>query len=209
VPEPAWVKAIFTPAFFNFPALLRNAVEGERQDDEALHQGLPAQGTAIDPSDHDIPQATPAPRMAPVAQTSVRRKRGSRGRRLVTGQGQANLPNFPEEAGSSGKGSGKSGHRSANVKGNQATHRRLQKLAKQSTASKHYQARARGHVKHAVFTTPTHTPLDITGLPATSTGYTARHFTQTPSEYGLSDLIGPEAKFQGFSLVEWNGRYVA
>lgn len=154
MPEPAWVKAIFTPAFFNFPALLRNAVEGERQDNEALHQGLPAQGTAIDPSDHDIPQATPAPRMAPVAQTSVCCKRGSCGQRLVMGQGQANLPNFPEEAGSSGKSSGKSGHMSANVKGNQATHRQLQKLAKQSTASKHYQACAHSCVKPVVFTPP-------------------------------------------------------
>ena len=158
MPESAWVKAIFTPAFFNVPALLRNAVEGSGRTMKQYIRAylLKAPPGAIGPSDHEIPQATPAPRMAPVAQRSVHCKQGSRGQRLV--KGQANLPNFLEEAGPSGKGSGKSGHRSANVKGHQATHCWLQKLAKQSTASKHYQACAHGHVKHAIFTTPTQYP---------------------------------------------------
>ena len=65
-------------------------------------------------------------------------------------------------------------------------------------------------MKAALSAKPTKAPLDaLVSLPVCSTGYTGRTFNSKPTEYDLSDLIGPQAKFEGFTLVEWTGRCVS
>ena len=131
-------------------------------------------------------------------------KWGSRGRGLGKLGGGANLPDG-QEAGGSGKGGGK--RHSWVGRGWQSRHQRHQKLARQAAP---YQAHRGLRVKAALSAQPTKAPLDaLVGLPVCSTGYTGQTFNLKPTEYDLSDLIGTQAKFEGFTLVEWTGRCVS
>jgi len=191
-----WGPPVILPHEFKFLALLNKAAEQEGQEDEG-------NGAEQDLVIHPAP---PSPEMAPIFKpesgTPSSRKRGSRGRHLAKQGGEVSLPHG-EGAHPSGKGGGKRRNRAG--KGHQSTHHHSQKLAKQAVASKH----PRGFwVKAALSTKPTHVPLHTPGLPACSTGYTACTFNPKPTEYGLSDLIGRQAKFGGFTLVEWNGRCI-
>ena len=202
----AWAPHVALPNQFNFSKLLKQVVEGGGQENEVEHH-LAAQHMPIGPTPLEIIGEPPAPGIAPnfLPQSSMRRKRGSRGQRLSKQDGPLNLPNA-QEAGPS-KGGGK--RRNREGKGHQSAHRRHQKLAKQAATSKHYQAHTSWGLKHMQSATPIHIPIHTAHLPATSTGYTALPFSSAPAELGLSDLIGPQAKFQGFSLVEWNGRCIS
>jgi len=185
--------SVTTPTVFNFASLLKKAVEREGPESNVEGHGVTQDVTEMN-------QTASCPGVAPVFQSTLRCKRGTRGRRIKKEDGGDDL----EEAVPSAKAGRKRRNRAG--KGHQAIHIRLQKLAKKkSAASEHHKAHA-SWVKHAVSTIPIETPLHASSLPANSTGYTACQFTTTGPEYDLCDLIGPEAKFRGFSLVEWDGR---
>ena len=139
------------------------------------------------------------PGFQPQSDPPTRRKWGSHGQGLGKLGGGANLPNG-QEAGRSGKGGGK--HCSWVGRGWQSHHQHHQKLARQAVL---YQAHRGLWVKATLSAKPTKAPLDaLVSLPVCSTGYTGCTFNSKPTEYSLSALIGPQAKFEGFTLVEWS-----
>ena len=140
------------------------------------------------------------PGFQPQSDPPTHRKRGSHGWGLGKLGGRANLPDG-QEAGGSGKGGCKC--RSQVGRGWQSHHQRHQKLARQAVP---YQAHRGLWVKATLCAKPTKAPLDaLVSLPVCSTGYTGHTFNSKPTEYDLSDLIGPQAKFEGFTLLNGLG----